>query len=219
MSELNLPLTHIWQPAARPSNNLLVVLHGLGDSAGGFLWLQAELDIEPLNLLLLNAPDRCFTGYSWYDIADPKPGIDRSRQVLTKVFDETARAGYPPGRTFLLGFSQGCLMTLEFGTRHSAALAGCIGISGYCLSPEGILREMNPAANNGNWLVTHGTADELLPAQVTRTQIQKLNTAGLAIDYREYTKAHTIDFEREMPDIRAWMESRMPTAKGTGDFS
>lgn len=206
---MDLPLTHVWQPASSKSRRLLIVLHGLGDSSEGFLWLQDELDIDSLNYLLLNAPDPYYTGYSWYDIDEPLSGIERSRKLLTKVLEQTEREGHPADQTFLFGFSQGCLMTLEFGARYSRALAGYIGISGYCYSPGAILREMNPAVNHGNWLVTHGTKDELLPVEVTRSQIKKLKDAGFSMDYREYPKAHTIDPERELGDIRAWLTSRI----------
>jgi predicted esterase len=37
---MKLPLSHLWFPARTPSKQLVVVLHGLGDSAKGFLWLQ-----------------------------------------------------------------------------------------------------------------------------------------------------------------------------------
>jgi len=205
---MDLPLTHIWQPSTTNSRKLMIVLHGLGDSSEGFHWLQDELDIDSFNYLLLNAPDAYYTGYSWYDINDPRTGIERSRKLLAAVLERTQQEGYPADQTFLFGFSQGCLMTLEFGSRYSPALAGYVGISGYCYSPDAILREMNPAANNGNWLVTHGTKDEMLPAHVTRAQIKKLNDGGFRIDYREYSKTHTIDPERELPDIRAWLESR-----------
>src|SRR5688500_7640608 len=40
---LKFPLTHIWQPARKTSKRVMVVLHGRGDSAEGFLWLQDEL--------------------------------------------------------------------------------------------------------------------------------------------------------------------------------
>jgi phospholipase/carboxylesterase len=206
---MDLALTHVWQPAAAKSQRLVIVLHGLGDSSAGFLWLQEELDIDSLNCLLLNAPDPYYTGYSWYDINDPLPGIARSRKLLTSILEETQRAGYPADQTFLFGFSQGCLMTLEFGSRHSAALAGYVGISGYSYSPDAILREMNPAVNNGNWLITHGTKDELLPAEMTRAQIKRLNDGGFKIDYREYPKTHTIDPQREFGEIRAWLAERV----------
>jgi phospholipase/carboxylesterase len=206
---MNLPLTHTWLSSALPSRRLIIVLHGLGDSSEGFLWLQDELDIASLNYLLLNAPEAYYSGYSWYDIERPLPGVERSRKILASVLEQTQREGYAPDQTFLFGFSQGCLMTLEFGSRYSSALGGYIGISGYCLSPESILREMNPATNNGNWLITHGTGDELLPASVTRAQMGRLNDGGFAIDYREYPKAHTIDPEREIGDIRAWLAPRV----------
>ena len=207
---MDLSLTHLWQPSRIMSKRLVVVLHGLGDSAEGFLWMQEELGIDSLNYLLLNAPDPYYMGYSWYDIDDPLPGIERSLKTLTDVMRQIEREGYPPDQTFLFGFSQGCLMTLEFGSRYSRTLAGYVGISGYCYSPEAILREMNAANNNGRWLVTHGTRDELLPVEVTRAQIKKLKEAGFAIDYREYPKAHTIDPDEEWRDIREWFRMLLP---------
>ena len=74
---MNLPLTHLWLPAKNPSKQLLVVLHGLGDSARGFLWLQDALGIDSLDYLLLNAPEPYFSGYRWYDIEDSLSGIVR----------------------------------------------------------------------------------------------------------------------------------------------
>ena len=208
---MQLPLSNIWQPAPVASKNLVVVLHGRGDSAHGFTWLQKELGIDSFNFLLLNAPNSYYTGFSWYDLPPRQhSGIIASRELLEAVFRELPKNGYPPERTFLFGFSQGCLMTLEFGARFSHRLAGYVGISGYCHDPDALLKEMNPEVNQGDWLITHGTEDELLPVERTRGQIQKLITAGFAIDYREYVKSHTIDPERELHDIREWMKDRIP---------
>ena len=77
---MNLPLTHVWQPARLASKQLVVVLHGRGDLADGFLWLQAALAIDSLNFLLLTAPTAYGIGYSWYDLPpDQLPGIVESR--------------------------------------------------------------------------------------------------------------------------------------------
>ena len=206
---MNLPLNHIWQPAAESSNRLVIVLHGRGDSAEGFIWLQEELALNSLNFLLLTAPAPFYTGFSWYGMPpDQLPGIVQSRKVLGDVLAETSRSGYTPSDTFLLGFSQGCLMTLEFGARHKDRLAGYIGISGYCYDPQALLRDLNPEVNHGDWLVTHGTQDDVLPVQETREQVQALRAGGFDIDYREYAKPHTIDPGRELPDIREWMRRR-----------
>jgi phospholipase/carboxylesterase len=210
---MKLPLSHVWLPAKKTSDQLIVVLHGLGDSAKGFFWLQDELEIDSLNYLLLNAPEPYYSGYRWYDIyEDPIPGIVRSRGILSEVFAVLAHEEYPPEKTFLLGFSQGCLMTLEFGARHSDRLAGYVGISGYTIDPTALLRDLNPKVNQGDWLITHGTKDEILPVETTRSQMETLRKGGFKIDYREYTKTHTVDPERELPDIRQFIAKRTAPA-------
>lgn len=207
----NLPLTHVFQPAQdKQSRELMVILHGRGDSAAGLAWLQKELAIDRLNFLLLNAPQRYYTGFTWYAMPpDQLPGILAARALLSETFNEIAKAGFPPDRTFLGGFSQGCLMTLEFGSRYSPALAGYVGMSGYCYDPAAILREMNPAVNQGNWLITHGTEDDLLPVETTRAQIKQLIAGGFKIDYREYPKEHTVDLHNELPQVRDWLLRRL----------
>jgi phospholipase/carboxylesterase len=207
---MKLPLSHLWLPAKNPTRHLVVVLHGLGDSAEGFLWLQDALEIHSLNYLLLTAPEPYYSGFRWYDIGvDPIAGIVRSRNVLGEVFAATKHAGYAPEQTFLFGFSQGSLMTLEFGARHTDRLAGYVGVSGYTINPVALLRDLNPEVNHGDWLITHGTKDEVLPVETTRAQMKLLRDGGFEIDYREYSKTHTIDPEREIPEIQEWIMARL----------
>ena len=212
MEIVNLPLSHVWVPARVPSKQLVVVLHGQGGSAEGWS-LPDDLGIAGFNYLFLNAPDPCGegnTGFRWFNWAgDPLADIVRSRNLLAEVFSATEQAGYAPERTFLLGFSQGCVMTLEFGARHARRLAGYIGMSGFILDPTALVQDLNPEVNAGDWLVTHGTADEVVPVDKTRAQIQKLCDCGFKIDYREYPKAHDIDEQRELPEIREWMMTRV----------
>jgi phospholipase/carboxylesterase len=207
---MELPLQHLWLPAPAPSKQLIVVLHGLGDSADGFLWLPEALDIDSLHFLFLNAPTPYYMGFSWYDLPPKQlPGILRSRNILNDTFSRIENSGYPPERTFLFGFSQGCLMTLEFGARYNRRLAGYIGISGYSNDSEALLRELNPEVNHGDWLITHGTQDETLPVERTRAQMRLFNENGFTIDYREYVKTHTIDFHREVDEVREWIRKRV----------
>src|SRR5690242_4275749 len=64
------------------SKDLLVVLHGLGDSSAGFHWLPEALDLPAMNYLLVNAPDSYYGGYSWYDFTgDEAAGVERSRRL------------------------------------------------------------------------------------------------------------------------------------------
>jgi len=207
---MKLPLSYVWVPAHIPSKHLVVVLHGQGGSSEDFRPLQNDLGIAEFNYLLLDAPNPYSTGFRWFNWAgNPLADVGRSRNLLSEVFTAIAQAGYAPERTFLLGFSQGGLMTLEFGARHTRRLAGYVGISGFILDPTALLRDLNPEVNAGDWLVTHGTADEALPVEKTRAQIQMLREGGFKIDYREYIKGHNINKDRELPEIREWMKARV----------
>ena len=199
-------LDSVFIPAQVESKKLMVVLHGRGDSATGFSFLPSALKIEDMNYLLLNAPDDYYGGYSWYDLPpDQLQGIERSQLLLEKSFDEIFEAGYAPESTHLLGFSQGCLMGFEFGSRYKESLAGYIVLSGYIYDAMRILKEMNPNNNHGKWFVTHGYEDDVLPFSVTREQLDVLEAGGFKMQFKAYHKPHTI-LEEELRDIRTWLE-------------
>ncbi len=213
MENLRLPLQFEWHPASELQDprdgHLIVVLHGRGDSPEGFHWMKDVLQLPKCSYLLLQAPDPYYVGFSWYDLPPNQlPGILRSRKLLEELFDELDRSGFKLDKTFLFGFSQGCLMTLEFGARYSKELAGYIGVSGYCYDPDLLAKEANPKVKRGHWLVTHGTNDEVLTIERTRDQINTLNQSGFKIEYQEYSKGHTIDDRDELPAIKAWILKR-----------
>jgi phospholipase/carboxylesterase len=198
-------------PRAGDGRWTMVVLHGLGDSLAGWRWLPDALGLPWLGFRLVNAPDHYFGGWSWYDFAgDPRPGVARSRRALAELLDALAAGGTPPEQTFLLGFSQGGLMTLDTVLRHPRRLAGAVGISGYVHEPETLRRELGPAARAQRVLVTHGTLDPLVPVAPVRAQIQELRRAGLDIAWREFAKEHTIAGEAELAVVRDFVAAGGP---------
>ncbi len=187
---------------------LMVVLHGLGDSLAGYRWMPEALDLPWLNYRLVNAPDHYFGGYSWYDFAgEPGPGIERSRKLLFDLLDAESAAGHPSERTFLFGFSQGCLMTMEVGLQYPRRLAGCLGVSGYIYEPERLVSRLSPVARQQRFLMTHGTRDPLIPAEPVRKQVEVLRAAGIPVIWREFAKEHTIAGVEELDVLREFVEA------------
>ncbi len=188
------------------SRRLTVVLHGLGDSMEGYRWLPDAMKLPGMNYLLVNAPDRYYGGYSWYDFAqDDRVGVSRSRRLLFSLLDAQEKEGYPAAETVLFGFSQGCLMTIDVGFRYRRRLGGMVGISGYVYSPAELLSELSPVAREQRLLFTHGRYDPLIPIGPVRAQVAQLQTAGLQITWREFDKDHTIAGEPELACIREFV--------------
>lgn len=189
----------------RASTRLMIVLHGLGDSMAGYSWVPQVMGFPWLNYLLVNAPDPYFGGFSWYEYdGDAATGVRRSIQLLGGLLDAQRQTGFPTEQTILSGFSQGCLMTLEAGLRYPHRFAGLIGLSGYVLDPEKLLREASPVAREQRVLVTHGRQDPLIPFANVKKQMAELRNGGIQIEWHEFDKPHTI-IESEIEVMRRFV--------------
>ena len=206
---MKLPLDHLFFESEKPSNKLMIILHGRGDSAEGFRFFPQELGLDDVNYLLLNAPFEYYTGFSWYDLPPNQlPGIEYSKNVLTDILDTLFKDRFTPSQTILFGFSQGSLLTFEFGSRYKEVLAGYIAVSGYIYDEDKLLIDMNKDVNNGNWLCTHGYEDDVLPYQESRAQVETLLDGDFEIDFRAYHKTHTVDMG-EFKEIKKWIVEKL----------
>jgi len=207
MQNLNLKLNNIFYPSNTPSKKLMIILHGRGDSSAGFTWLPPYLRMDDMNYLLLDAPYDYYGGRSWYDLP-PKQleGIEYSSKILTEILDELFEEQFEASKSFLFGFSQGSLLTFEFGARYHKVLAGYLAISGYIYDPKKLLEEMNPKVKEARWLCTHGTQDGVLPFLKSEKEVKVLQEGGFDIEFRSFFKEHTIDRD-ELDMIGEWLKS------------
>jgi len=202
----NLPLENIFIPSKVPSKKIMIILHGRGDSSEGFTGLPPFLDIEEMNYLLLDAPFEYFSGFSWYQLPPEQlPGIEYSSTILTQILDTLFEEQFNADESFLFGFSQGSLLTFEFGARYKKVLAGYIAVSGYIYDAERLLKDMDKDVIKSNWLCTHGTSDNVLPYETSKEQVQILQDGGFNIEFKSYKKEHTID-TNELSMIARWIK-------------
>jgi phospholipase/carboxylesterase len=197
------------------SRDLLIALHGLGDSMDGYRWVPQMIGSPNLNVLLVNAPDAYYGGFSWYDYAAAPEivgtGVERSYRLLESLLESTEAKGFSAARTMLFGFSQGCLMCTETAVRYPKVLAGVIGISGYIHEIGRLLKLASPVAREQRFLITHGTDDPLIPLQAAQADFEKLKAEGFQVDFRTFPKVHTI-IEPELAVFRRFIAERLRTS-------
>ena len=135
-------------------------------------------------------------------------GIEYSSKILTEVLDELFEEQFEASESFLFGFSQGSLLTFEFGARYHKVLAGYMAISGYIYDPKKLLEEMNPKVKEAKWLCTHGKNDDVLPFSDSKAQVKVLQNGGLNVEFHAYSKTHTI-VEEELEMIVEWINKEL----------
>jgi len=195
---------------------LLVLLHGIGADENDLLPLAPMLDPRP-KVVSLRAPRDYPVGYAWFQIdfgADGtvRPHLDQAKQSLADLVrwleSAPARYGTDPERTYLLGFSQGAMMSLGVLRTAPELLAGVIALSGR--DPEGLFPLTAPAEAVAAvpLLVAHGTLDDLLPVENGRRTRAAFEGLSRDFTYREFPVGHGID-EDEIRWVREWLRARL----------
>ena len=125
---------------------MAVCLHGRGSN---LLWLRKirhRLKLDDFSYLFLNAPDPWTSeeghqGFSWYGkIPDHREGFHDHLKQLEQLMTELEKYGFTRDKIMLVGFSQGCVMSLELALRSPVPFFGVLGISGTIFQSEGAIR-------------------------------------------------------------------------------
>ena len=214
-----LSLTHLVRQPAVPAQGrppLLLLVHGLGSNEHDLMGLAPALDPRFL-IVSARAPLTLERGsYAWFNIQFTATGIvvspqevEASRVLLLKFVDELVEAYQAdPKRVFLMGFSQGCMVSLAAVLTQPKKFAGVAGMSGRLPDVDS---KMAPAADLSGMplIVVHGTDDQVLPIANGRAIRDKLRTLPVDLTYREYPMAHTVSPE-SLNGVAKWLKTRLP---------
>lgn len=190
----------------------VLALHGRGSHEEDLMGLAPHL---PEGLLWISPRAPLVLGpnsYEWYRvqvIGRPDP-----EQVLASLetidrFLEEILAAYPidPERLFLLGFSQGSLLSMCYTLTHPARVAGVIAQSGYI--PNGLALEIEEAQlKDKPFLLTHGEQDTMIPVEWGRASRDLLRKLGVDLSYHEFPMGHGVSLE-SLDVISAWLKERL----------
>ena len=198
----------------------IVVLHGLGADGNDFVPIAQELDLSAVGqvrFVFPHAPVRPVTlnggmaMRAWYDILGPdlarredEPGLRASVAQVQALLDREAARGVPPARTVLMGFSQGCAMTLLTGLRAPQRLAGLVGLSGYLPLAATTAAERSAANRDTPVFLAHGRFDPMVALARGAATRDALLALGQPVQWHEYPMEHSVCAE-EIADLNAWL--------------
>ena len=164
----------------KPSK-LMVLLHGYGDNAANFMHLAQPLDEDDwgMHYISLNAPSIMkgnLMGYQWFDLypggvyisnAGPKEYelVNQEVELSVLKLEETIKfyleqLHLTTKDCFIMGFSQGGIMTFEYARRMNTTLGGIAIISGRIIQKN---EKTNTSLQQTPIFISHGSEDDILP--------------------------------------------------------
>lgn len=172
-----------WLPAQGRAEQLMLVFHGVGDSADGMAPLAEALRRAfPQSAVLVpdgfdrfdGDPSGMFGGRQWFSLQgiDDHKRAERARAVLPRlsafVRDAQQRTGVGPAATALVGFSQGAICALELAQAEDGLAGRVLAFAGrYGSLPDQALRHTTLH-------FFHGSEDPVIPADHARAAMQRI---------------------------------------------
>ncbi len=214
---------HQGQPlawAGRPveeATAAMVMMHGRGATAENILQLWSEFAAPELAYVAPQA-----AGSSWYPnsflapMETNEPGLSSGLARIGEVLAGLEAAGIPPERTFLLGFSQGACLTLEFAARNARRYGGVFGLSGGLIGPPGTPRDYPGSFAGTPVFLGCSDRDPHIPRERVDETAEVLRWMGAEVTERIYPAMGHAVYLDEVECVRALispvMKSRAKTS-------
>ncbi len=197
--------------------SLLILLHGYGSNEQDLFSFADELPDELL-IVSARAPLTIMPGsYAWYEIhfdnTDGKfsdiPQAKSARDTIAIFIDEVKQEfKVNNDNVFLLGFSQGTILSYAVALSHPKKVQHVVALSGYIneeLLPESLTSD---DFNNLDFFISHGSVDQVLPADWGRKAKPFLDNLGIQNSYQEYPVGHGVAPQNFFA-FKEWIKERI----------
>ena len=200
---------------------LLILLHGYGSNENDLFSFASDL---PDELLIVSAKAPLtlgFGSYAWYSINfeasfdgknDNRSDLKQAKESVQKIeefIDEIIlKYDVNTKNVFLLGFSQGTILSYAVALRNPDKIQHVIALSGY-INPNLIPTNIKPeTVNTLDFFISHGTVDQVLPIDWARRSLPILDTLKIAYVYKEYPIGHGVNPEN-FKDFKEWIITKL----------
>lgn len=113
------------------AKKVLIMIHGRGGRAEDILSLSNFLNVKDFALLAPQARDNTWYPYSFLaPVSQNEPWLSSALALVKETLDEIIAEGISSENVYILGFSQGACLTLEFAARNATKFGGIVAFTG-----------------------------------------------------------------------------------------
>ncbi len=152
------------------------------------------------------------TGYSWFRGSDEEGWEYKATfDLLDSLLDKIRAEGFPPEAIYMVGFSQGASLAMEYALRLPYTLGGIVPIAGFVKFPERLKRSATQPGRSTPVLIMHGERDTIVKPEAANNTLRFLQELGNPVRMETYPANHKIPV-RAMSLIRDFVSRDAETA-------
>jgi phospholipase/carboxylesterase len=184
------------------AKQLVIFLHGLGADGNDLISL-ADFFSEAMPDAHFVSPDAPYPcdmapfGKQWFSLQERSEekilqGVQSAEPILNAYIDmKKKELGLDDKDVYLVGFSQGTMLSLHTALRRPKALGGVLGYSGALVAPHLLKDELK---SQPPLCLIHGEADEVVPFDAFNSAMSVLQKQGVMVHgYSQEGLGHGID--------------------------
>ena len=178
-------------------DKVIVAIHGWQGNRNSMRPLIKSMKIQNADWYFLEAPYPVNEGDGWswsYEISDGNWEIDEPKRLLNKFFSELFKK-YTSKKVYVLGFSQGGLVCLDFVLFLDQPLGGVFPIAGFLRQPKMDIERFHPCQKNTPILIGHGKDDDKVPVKASENAYRLLIKQEANVELYLYNGKHKIGMD------------------------
>ena len=179
----------------KDAEKVLVMLHGRGANAEDIMSVSDYLNLQNTHIIAPQATNNAWYPYSFLAPRQQnEPWLSSALQLLKEILSSLITAGLKSQQVFILGFSQGACLTLEFATGNAQPFGGVVAFTGGLIGD--ILKEENYTGNFQKTKVFIGNSDKDPHVPMARSEESKriMERLGAEVTLKIYPgMLHTIN--------------------------
>ena len=191
-------LIYGFHPSRYKSKKALVAIHGWKGNRHSMVSLIRSININDLDWYLLEAPypvSNIHNSFSWsYEKSKNNWEEDEPKLLLQNFFSEIFKK-YSSKDIYILGFSQGGLICLDFALFLDKPIGGFFPIAGFTRYPKVVIPRCHPCQLDTPIIISHGIDDDIVPVSASKRIYSQLKEQGANVELVLYKGKHKIGIE------------------------
>ncbi|NQV38610.1 MAG: dienelactone hydrolase family protein [Candidatus Marinimicrobia bacterium] len=191
-----------------PPNSAVIGLHGYTGDEHVLKPVIIGIKSHHTKWFIPRAPYKNLNGQgnTWFTGNDSdgwkfQDSFDLLNELLTQILSE----GFPKEKIFILGFSQGACLAMDFMVRMSFPIGGIIPIAGFIKYSERFKHDATNQSKNTPVHLFHGEKDHIVPFNESENSMELFSSLGYDVSLTPYKAKHKIS-TRIMQSIRFILE-------------
>ena len=177
--------------------NVLIALHGWTGNISSMEPVANAWEIDDVKWVFVQAPYIATDGgFTWFDgNEDIGWKYQDSFDILSKLISELNDQGFPNHAIYILGFSQGACLSMEFMIRQTFSLGGIIPIAGFIRYKERFKQDVLNESRNTRVLLLHGDKDEVILPEQSQMSFELFKGEGFETQLHILAARHKVPLQ------------------------